>query len=422
MGIRFIPETQWFELYKSYPAYIRLRELRHAQRGKECVDVVADPKKRNLQAALEAARSIAAYLAAQYPEVFRVEVAPHALHNGSGNFGENVRAVERLRCDALSLPFKRWTLNDLEDTRIDGGEYCNPMQVAGELVPDDLALLLPDEDGEPDERGALHYRLIAGSICTAGFWRLSDKLNCTLQQIHLAGKVPQYAERLRDPLDRFFTKMEPGGDRLAERNNYFFQIVRRGDSLAKVHQLRDGTLIPDVLADRTTNEAQVEKETKARMANGLDDRTELTWGLSTNGPEHLYDASLKGPRADVDCVTVPSENGPVDLSTPVSRAEDVVMRTERQTLRKLPKSGAVLFTIHTHMVPLSIMAEEPGVPGRLAYAMRHWPEDVAWYKAASLYRDVVLPYLDAKHERQVHDGIIESQSKEEERSRRSYPL
>ncbi|PWN31337.1 uncharacterized protein FA14DRAFT_128341 [Meira miltonrushii] len=334
MGIRFIPEVQWFQLYRSYPAYIRLRQLRHKNKGRECCDIVPHPKQRNILAALEVARSISAYLNARYPDLFRIELCHGA--KDAGNFGENVRAIQQ---------------------QIDPSSY-NPMAVAGELVPDDLALLLPDDDAVPDDRGAVQYRLIAGSICTAGFWRLRDKLNSTLQEIHTSGKVPQFAERLRDPLDRFFTKMEAGSGRLSERNNYFFQVVRKEDSMNKVYQLRD----------------------------------------------------------------VDSTLGPVDLSTPIQRPQDLVMRTERQTLRKLPKSGAVLFTIHTHMVPIEVMAKEPGIPGRLAYAMRNWPEDVAWYKAASLYREGVLPFLDKAHQDQIRSGIVATQEAEEERSKKSYPF
>jgi hypothetical protein len=391
MGIRFIPQTEWFLLYKSYPSYIRLRQLRHISNGSDCVDTVAHPSHRNKLAALEAARGIAAYLSARYPDLFRLDLEEKKLD--AGPFGENVRGITRLSCPEMNLPQAHWTLLDVEA----GGD--DPMRVAGELVPDDLALLLPDDNAEPDERGFLQYRLISASICTAGFWRLKDKLDRTLQQIHLDGKVPDYTTKLKDPMDRFFTKMQPGGTKLAERNNYFFQILTKEDSLHKVHQLRDGTLVPDILG-----QAGSEK---------LDDRTELTWGVSTNGPEQVYDASLKGPMEGIE----------MEELQPIESPSNLVMRTERQTLRKLPKSRAVLFTIHTHMVPLVVMAEEPGVPGRLAAAMRTWPEGVSWYKAAKLYKDCVLPFLDEKHREQVERGVVSSNPDEEEkRSKKAYPL
>lgn len=387
MGIRFIPQTEWFQLYRSYPAYIRLRTLRQAKNGGDCVNTVAHPSNRNREAALEAARAMAAYLSARYPDLFEVQLAEK--RHDPGPFGEHVRAITRLACSEMDMPRAHWTL-------LDGIEGDDPMRVAGELVPDDLALLLPDDDAVPDERGFVQYRLIAGSICTAGFWRLCDKLNRTLQEIHMQGKVPSYEAKLKDPMDRFFTKMQPGGSKLAERNNYFFQILSRDDSLHRVHQLRDGTLIPDILGEE----------------GRLDDGTELTWGLSTNGPEAVYDAATKGPKEGFEMAEL----------RPIDDPAKLVMRTERQTLRKLPKSKAVLFTIHTHLVPLTVMAEEPGVPGRLAAAMRSWPENVGWYKAAQLYTDCVLPYLDEKHRIQLLNGVVQSDEAEVKKSKQSYPL
>jgi len=41
------------------------------------------------------------------------------------------------------------------------------------------------------------------------------------------------------------------------------------------------------------------------------------------------------------------------------------------------------------------------VPGRLASAVRSWGEDVSKYKGRERYGDVLLEYLDEKHEAQV---------------------
>jgi alpha-1,2-mannosyltransferase len=68
------------------------------------------------------------------------------------------------------------------------------------------------------------------------------------------------------------------------------------------------------------------------------------------------------------------------------------------------------------------MAEEVGVPGRLASAIRSWSQDVRAYKGGELYEDVLLPYLDEKHQQQLKDGLIEGEETEREKSRKSYPL
>jgi len=80
-------------------------------------------------------------------------------------------------------------------------------------------------------------------------------------------------------------------------------------------------------------------------------------------------------------------------------------RSERQSLRRLPRSGGVVFTIRTYFHPITEVAEEPYVPGRLASAVRSWGDDVSGYKGRERYGDVLLEYLDAKHEEQVKNGL-----------------
>ena len=81
-------------------------------------------------------------------------------------------------------------------------------------------------------------------------------------------------------------------------------------------------------------------------------------------------------------------------------------RSERQSLRKLPRSGGVVFTIRTYFHPITEIAQEPGVPGRLASAVRSWGDDVATYKGREQYQDVLLEYLDSKHKEQIDTGRI----------------
>jgi alpha-1,2-mannosyltransferase len=66
----------------------------------------------------------------------------------------------------------------------------------------------------------------------------------------------------------------------------------------------------------------------------------------------------------------------------------------------------VVFTIRTYFHPITEIVEEPGVSGRLASAVRSWGEDVARYKGREMYGDVLLEYLDGKHEEQVEKGLV----------------
>lgn len=92
-------------------------------------------------------------------------------------------------------------------------------------------------------------------------------------------------------------------------------------------------------------------------------------------------------------------------------------RSERQSLRRLPRTGAVVFTIRTYFHPVTEIAQEDYVPGRLASAVRSWGDDVRRYKGADKYGKVLLEYLDREHQKQVDRGL--DLDKEEEV--RQYP-
>lgn len=64
-----------------------------------------------------------------------------------------------------------------------------------------------------------------------------------------------------------------------------------------------------------------------------------------------------------------------------------------------------MFTIRTYFHPITEICDEPYVPGRLASAVRSWGEDVARYKGRDRYGDVLLEYLDRRHEEQVAAGL-----------------
>lgn len=80
-------------------------------------------------------------------------------------------------------------------------------------------------------------------------------------------------------------------------------------------------------------------------------------------------------------------------------------RSERQSLRRLPKTGAVVFTIRTYFHPITEIAQEDFVPGRLASGIRSWGPDVKKYKGYDKYGEVLLEYLDKEHQKQLDRGL-----------------
>ncbi|SJL01473.1 uncharacterized protein ARMOST_04795 [Armillaria ostoyae] len=242
--------------------------------------------------------------------------------------------------------------------KVEAGEAEEAMKIAALLVQDDLALMVEGSDGR--------YYFQAGAICVPGFWRMRDKIGLPLDEIHLSGNVPQYREKLHTSFERFFRRLPV--DKPVIRNNYFVQVVRP--------QGQDRGIEDDLV-----------------------DPEELAWSTTTNGPEGEF---AHGHPAH------PPER-------PLVSPETLRLRTERQTLRRLPLSGAVLFTIRTYVIPIEQLAKEPGIPARMASAVRSWPESVETYKGKELYGSILVDYLDKCAQEQAERGVKEDPAK-------SYPF
>jgi len=73
--------------------------------------------------------------------------------------------------------------------------------------------------------------------------------------------------------------------------------------------------------------------------------------------------------------------------------EKLFLRVERQTLRRLPKSNAILFTIRTYQRPLKALAGHPHVIPKLLEAIQSMNPECADYKNRHLWGDVAVKYL-----------------------------
>jgi dimethylamine monooxygenase subunit A len=74
----------------------------------------------------------------------------------------------------------------------------------------------------------------------------------------------------------------------------------------------------------------------------------------------------------------------------------VFLRVERQTLRRLPNSGAVVFGIRVHVYPLERVIERPTQAAALADAVRALPGEILHYKSVLPFRDAALAWLDSR--------------------------
>lgn len=147
-------------------------------------------------------------------------------------------------------------------------------------------------------------------------------------------------------MERFFQKMTV--DKPVARNNYFFQVIKPPTPV------NDG-------------EEDLDPE-------------ELAWAESSHGPEDGFTETHP-------------EHQP---SRPTPTPSLIRLRTERQTLRRLPRTGAIAFTIRTYLTPVEELEKEPGVARLLAGALRGWGADIGVYKGkeGGGWWDVTMEFLD----------------------------
>jgi dimethylamine monooxygenase subunit A len=72
------------------------------------------------------------------------------------------------------------------------------------------------------------------------------------------------------------------------------------------------------------------------------------------------------------------------------------LRVERQTLRRLPGSGDVVFGIHTYVDPLGHAIDTPEAARALGARIREMPDDMAHYKSILPIREPLLAWLDGR--------------------------
>lgn len=87
---------------------------------------------------------------------------------------------------------------------------------------------------------------------------------------------------------------------------------------------------------------------------------------------------------------------PTSLSEPNPNPspEDIVIRRERQTFRRLPRTGALIFGVKTVLTTLDELPVQE--LQNLAKEIRSWPDYVGAYKGAEAFAATVLEYCEQK--------------------------
>ncbi len=82
------------------------------------------------------------------------------------------------------------------------------------------------------------------------------------------------------------------------------------------------------------------------------------------------------------------------LITPNNIGEKLWLRVERQTIRKLKRTGAILFTIRIHLRQLKHVVSFNGVAQRLSKALSALPPEMQEYKQTNVFADSAQTYLN----------------------------
>lgn len=298
MGIRSMEWTSWIELDNEWMKYHDRKIERLNERREELVGTQDDV----WDAAIEVLMEFREFLPTRYPTLFKkTEKGIDNIVTGDIFEFNNV----------LKSEFK-----------------MDPMEMAALMVQDDLAILKEDENGD--------YILKGGAIMLAGFWRLRDKINLPLSAIHTTGDVPKYNEKLKKPMEKFFTRLTC--DKPVVRNNYFLQT---------------------------------------------DD--DVAWSSSI-GPEDVQEVGWNTAEEATDI-------------------NKIYYRSERQSVRRLPISGCIIFTIRTYFLPITKMCQEPHIPKRLLDGILSWDDDVKSYRGYEKFQKVLMPYLEEQANIQDANGI-----------------
>ena len=277
MALTTVPEGAWFEFDERYADEMaeKQRLLRERHRDVFAALPISDA------ARAETLHGVVANLTTHAPHWFARD--GQTLHN--------------------TLTDESWDLS---------APSCDPLELAGRLVQEDLCIIQQAESGPV---------FTAAILCFPSRWRLDEKIGKPLVAVH--GPVPHYAERLAGPVDRFMAKVKPG--HIASRLNWSVldspEMFQPG---GKWRQQTDTAITPD------------------------------------NAGERLY------------------------------------LRVERQTLRRLPQSGAILFGIRVHSYQLACAIDTRIDAERLAEAVRALPEATVHYKSLKVYGAALLAWLDAR--------------------------
>jgi len=89
--------------------------------------------------------------------------------------------------------------------------------------------------------------------------------------------------------------------------------------------------------------------------------------------------------------------------------EDVSLRVDWQTLRRLPVSGAVCFNLKTMFTELADLRGEKGVPGLVGKLLKEGDREIMKYKGVWHVEHLVIPTMERWEREQRESGVVDAE-------------
>jgi hypothetical protein len=102
-----------------------------------------------------------------------------------------------------------------------------------------------------------------------------------------------------------------------------------------------------------------------------------------------YFVEVKSPKENLtEILYRPGSLCEKELTNPLP--SEILIRRERQTFRRLPRTGSLVFGVKTYLTPLEELPMSE--LGNLAKEMKSWPDRVGEYKGRDVWGAKVLEY------------------------------
>ncbi|KAI0408476.1 alpha-1,2-mannosyltransferase, partial [Xylaria palmicola] len=174
MSLTKLEPDWWIELHSNYKECVAQRQELHAKHGPAILQWLPGSE----LACKELMEMVIQFICARYPQYFVLSEDQLWLENKILGIQANLREK-------------------------------HPLLILLDHVPEDFAVMLRDP-------GTGHYIFRAGIICSAVGWNLAEKIGLKLGEIHQP--VPDYEEKMKFSMDRFFSKMP--SDRPIQRGSW----------------------------------------------------------------------------------------------------------------------------------------------------------------------------------------------------------